>query len=337
MEKDSSKDHGSPADLSVSEALRTALAENTRRAYGNGWRKFATYCSRERLDPLAATPEDVAGFLVSATGVPGSQGNGDRPPKPLALATLRICLAAINREYGERDLDSPVRNVKVASVLRGLGRLANERPRRVKALREHEIGAIVAHCDRLAAQRENRAMASRDAAVIAVGFAGALRRSEICGLRLEDVEFLNGSTEEGGMFLHVRRSKTDQLGEGQRIAIPEGAFIRPVERLRRWLDLSGAADGPLFQTLWRGGRPRGRPLHPTDVARLVKRCVSAIGLDPADYSGHSLRSGFVTSAAIHSARLDKIMEVTRHASAGMVMRYIRQANAFEDHAGAAFL
>ena len=215
--------------------------------------------------------------------------------------------------------------------------MADERPRQVKALREHEIGAIVAYCDRLAARKESRAMAIRDAAVIAVGFAGALRRSEICELRLEDVEFLNGNAGEGGMFLHVRRSKTDQLGKGQNIAIPEGAFIRPVERLRRWLTLSGATGGPLFQTLWRGGRLRGKPLHPTDIARLVKRSVSAIGLDPAHYSGHSLRSGFVTSAAIHSARLDKIMEVTRHASTGMVMRYIRQANAFEDHAGSAFL
>ena len=156
-------------------------------------------------------------------------------------------------------------------------------------------------------------------------------------MRVGDVEFLDGPGKADDMFLHVRRSKTDQFGRGQRIAIPEGAFIRPVERLRRWLALSGAGEGPLFQTLWRGGRLRGRPLHPTDIARLVKRCVSAIGLDPADYSGHSLRSGFVTSAAVHSARLDKIMEVTRHTSAGMVMRYIRQANAFEDHAGSAFL
>ncbi len=337
MDTNPSKDGGSPETVSVSEALRTALAENTRRAYRNGWRKFAAYCGRERLDPMAATPEDVAEFLVSVTGVRGSQGTGIQCEKPLTLGTIRICLAAINRRYGERDLESPARNLKVASVLRGLGRLADGRPRQVKALREHEIAAIVAYCDRLEARKESRAMAIRDAAVIAVGFAGALRRSEICGLRLEDVEFLNGSAEDGGMFLHVRRSKTDQLGKGQSIAIPEGAFIRPVERLRRWLTLSGATAGPLFQTLWRGGRLRGRPLHPTDIARLVKRCVSAIGLDPAHYSGHSLRSGFVTSAAIHSARLDKIMEVTRHKSAGMVMRYIRQANAFEDHAGSAFL
>ncbi len=107
--------------------------------------------------------------------------------------------------------------------------------------------------------------------------------------------------------------------------------------MRRWLSVAGNTDGPAFQSLWRGGRPRGKALHPTEVARVVKRCVQAIGLDPADYSGHSLRAGFVTSAAAHGARLDKIMDVTRHASAGMVLRYIRLADAFEDHAGDAFL
>lgn len=337
LDTNDSKNGGSAETVSVSDALRTELAANTRRAYRSGWEKFAAYCVRERVDPLAASPEDVAKFLVSVTRTRGSQGTGDRCARPLALGTTRICLAAINRKYGERELESPARNPKVAGVLRGLGRLADERPRRVKALREHEIEAILAHCGELEARRESRSMAIRDAAVVATGFAGALRRSEICGLRLEDVEFLDGSVGEGGMFVQVRRSKTDQFGKGQRIAIPEGAFIRPVERLRRWLDLSGAAEGPLFQSLWRGGRLRGRPLHPTDIARLVKRHASAIGLDPAHYSGHSLRAGFVTSAAVHSARLDKIMEVTRHASAATVMRYIRQANAFEDHAGAAFL
>ena len=119
--------------------------------------------------------------------------------------------------------------------------------------------------------------------------------------------------------------------------MPEGRLLRPVARLRRWLGLSAIERGPLFQTMRRGGHVQGRPLHPTDVVRTVKRCVKAIGLDPADYSGHSLRAGFVTSAAAHRARLDKIMEVTRHTSPDMVLRYIRQADAFEDHAGAAFL
>lgn len=321
----------------MTEIVHAGLAENTRRAYRSGWRKFAAWCERERLDAMAATPEDVARFLVSVSDVRIPRGAGIQCEKPVALGTMRISLAAINRRYGERNMKSPAHDLTVASVLRGLGRLADEGPRQVKALREYEIQAILKRCDRLATRPERHAMAVRDAAVIALGFAGALRRSEICGLRVEDVEFLDGRRREGGIYLHIRHSKTDRCGRGQVIAIPEGSFIRPVARLREWLALSGAQNGPLFQTLWRGGRPRGRPLHPTDIARLVKRCVNAIGLDPADYSGHSLRSGFVTSAAVHAARLDKIMEVTRHASAGMLMRYIRQANAFEDHAGAAFL
>ena len=203
---------------------------------------------------MAATPENVAEFLVAMATVPGSSRAGTKTDQPLAMGTIRICLAAINRKYGERNLESPARHLTVTSVLRGLRWLADGRPRQVKALREQEIAAILSHCDRLATQGKHRAIATRDGAVIAVGFAGALRRSEICGLRLEDVEFLNGAGEAGGAFLHIRRSKTDQLGKGQSIAVPEGAFIRPVERLRRWLALSGATAGPVFQTLWRGGR-----------------------------------------------------------------------------------
>ncbi len=323
--------------VSVGQALATSLAENTRKAYRNGWRRFVAFCEQHGVDPMVATPATVAEFLVAMAATPGSSNGGTRTDRPLALGTIRICLAAINRYYGDRNLESPARDLTVRSVLRGLGRLTDARPRQVRALREQEIAAILSVCDGLAAQRKNRTIAARDAAIIAVGFAGALRRSEICQLRMEDVEFVSGAGEAAGMFLHIRRSKTDQLGKGQSIAIPEGAFIRPVERLRRWLAVSGITTGPAFQTMWRGGRPRGRALHPTDIPRLVKRYVRAIGLDPADYSGHSLRAGFVTSAAVHSARLDKIMEVTRHTNAEMVLRYIRQADAFRDHAGAAFL
>ena len=234
---------GPPNAVSVSQALRTSLAENTRRAYRSGWQRFADYCDQRRVDPMAATPEDVAEFLVAMAAGHSSPRTGMKTQKPVALGTIRICLAAINRRYGERNLESPARHLTVTSVLRGLGRLARDRPRQVKALREHEIAAILSCCDRLAAQREHRAIGARDAAVIAVGFAGALRRSEICQLGIEDFEFVSGAGEAAGMLLHIRRSKTDQLGRGQSIAIPEGAFIRPVERLRRWLAVSRSHQG----------------------------------------------------------------------------------------------
>ena len=328
---------GAGGAISVKDALDTSLAENTRAAYWKGWSRFAAWCRSRDLDPMAATPDDVAGFLVAMASEPRSPRATTGRGRPLALGTIRVLVAAINRRYREANRNSPAGDIRVRSVLRGLGRLEARRPRRVKALRVQEIARILARCDELAAEVRHRVIAARDAAVIALGFAAALRRAEICGLEVADIEFLRRGEEVPGVFVHVRRSKTDQLGHGQKVAVPEGERIRTVSRLRAWLQLSGIARGPLFRTMRRGGHVQGRPLHPTDVARMVKRWVRAIGLDPADYSGHSLRAGFVTSAAAHGARLDKIMEVTRHSGTGMVLRYIRQADAFEDHAGAGFL
>ncbi len=176
----------------------------------------------------------------------------------------------------------------------------------------------------------------RDSAIIAVGFAAAMRRSEICSLCVEDVEFLSDG-DENRMWLTIRRSKTDQQGRGQRVAVLDGQRIRPITRLRRWLEGSGISCGPLFQTMKRGGGLRGRPMHHSDIPRILKHYAALIGLNPRDVAGHSLRAGFVTSAAVHNARLDKIMEVTRHSDPATVMRYIRDADAFADHAGQRFL
>ena len=325
--------------VSVDEAVRVSLAENTRTAYRVGWNRFAAWCRRCGVDPMAAGPGDVADFLVAVASEPRSAKATTARGMPLAIGTMRVLVAAINHAYREADRRSPAEDFRVRRVLRGLGRLEVRKPRRVEALREQEIEDILTGCDELMAHPMKRVKAARDAAVIALGFAAALRRGEICGLEVGDVEVVRRSSHGrvSGMFVHIRRSKTDQLGRGQRVAVPEGGRIRPVARVLRWLEISGVERGPLFQTLRRGGHVQGKPLHPTDVARIVKRWVRAIGLDPALYSGHSLRAGFVTSAAVHHARLDKIMEVTRHVSAGTVLRYVRQAEAFEDHAGEGFL
>ena len=323
--------------ISVRDALRTSLAENTRKAYRKGWDRFAAYCREAGRDPMAATPGDVADFLVAMASEPRSPRASTGRGKPLAVGTIRVLLAAIDRTFREANRSSPARDLRVAAVMRGLARMAAPKPRQVKALREDEIASILARCDELGACRPRRSIAFRDAAIVAVGFAAALRRSEICALRFGDVEFLRRGPDVPGMFIHIRRSKTDQLGRGQRVAVPEGERVRPVGRLRAWLRVAGISRGPLFRTMRRAGHVQDRPLHPTDVARIVKRWVEAIGLDPSEYSGHSLRAGFVTCAAAHRARLDKIMEVTRHSSAGTVLRYIRRADAFDDHAGASFL
>ena len=298
-----------------------AQAPNTRIAYEKGWRCFAEYCGERGIDPLAAAPPDLVDFFVAGATQPR-----DHSGRPLSLGTLALYRSAINRRYVEGKLPSPAASEDVAAAFRALSRLLGSAPRQVKALREHHILRMLAACG-------DAAIGIRNASVLAVGFAAALRRSEICALQVEDVEMVGACR----MVVHIRRSKTDQAGNGQSVAVPDGKSIRPVSRLRAWLEDANVRDGYLFQTMKRGGRPTGRPLHHSDIARLVKHYAKAIGLDPSDYSAHSLRAGFVTSAAVHHARLDKIMEVTRHKSPAMVLKYIRDADSFKDHAGAGFL
>ena len=328
---------GAMQQLTVGDVLTKSLSANTRLAYEKGWRRFASFCEETGRKALEATGEDVAQFLVHAASQPRSSRATTGGNRPVSLGTLQISLSAINRKYKDAGMESPGQAGVVTAVFHGLTRIRGTGQRKVKAIREYELRRMLACCDERSRNGFFRAVATRDAALLAIGFAGALRRSEICRLNVEDVSFVGSADEDNGLILTIRRSKTDQAAKGQRIAIPEGKGLRAVARLRSWLEIARTTEGPLFQSLWRGGRLRGRRLHHSDIPRLVKHYVQAIGLDPAEYSGHSLRAGFVTSAAVHGARLDKIMEVTRHSSAEMVLRYIRQVEAFEDHAGAAFL
>jgi integrase len=237
----------------------------------------------------------------------------------------------VNKKYLDADKPSPTSHPVVRSTLKGLARLRGSSTRKVEALREYHIQAMLQAAP-------NTPIGKRDAAIIAVGFAGALRRSEICNLNVEDIEFLDLSDDcEDRMILTIRQSKTDQQGKGQRVPILDGNAIRPIHRLRQWLGSSGIATGPLFQTMKRGGHLRGKPMHHSDIPRIVKHYAELVGLNPKDIAGHSLRAGFVTSAAVHHARLDKIMAVTRHTNPATVMGYIRDADAFTDHAGRHFL
>ena len=316
-------------ETDFSEQLRNAaLARNTRIAYDKGWRCFSSYCHCQGIQPLNATPEEVADFFIEMATQP-SPASG----KILSLGTLTLYRSAINRRFVDANRTSPTAHSQVTVVLKGLARLRGGATRQVKALREHHIAAMLKVCpDSLIGQR--------DAAFLAIGFAAALRRSELCNLRVADIEWVQGGLMEddhSGIVIHIRKSKTDQYGTGQRVAVPEGKKIRPVARLRSWLRRSGISEGSLFQTMRKNGSLTGSPLHHSDIPRLVKRYVAAIGLNPKDFSAHSLRAGFVTSAAAHHARLDKIMEITRHTNPATVMKYIRDADAFTDHAGAAFL
>ncbi len=308
-------------------ALSAELSHNTRVAYQKGWNRFLDYCAAEGIaDPLSVPADEVARFFVSLATRPAPR-SGVIP----SMGTVILYRSAVNRKYLEAGCPSPTNHPVVRSTLRGLARLKGSSARRVEALREHHVKAMLESCP-------DSLIGNRDAAVIAVGFAAALRRSEICSLMVDDLEFLDpDENDEERMWLTIRQSKTDQQGKGQRVAILDGRVIRPINRLRVWMENSGITQGPVFQTMKRGGHLRGKPMHHSDIPRILKHYAARIGLNAKDVAGHSLRAGFVTSAAVHHARLDKIMAVTRHTNPATVMRYIRDADAFTDHAGRRFL
>lgn len=170
----------------------------------------------------------------------------------------------------------------------------------------------------------------RDRALILLGFAGAFRRSELVSLDVEDCGF-----SKDGLTVTLRRSKTDQDGQGRKIGIPYGSnpATCPVRVLQAWIEQVGVTTGPVFRSINRHGQVRPDRLSPADVARIVKKLAERASLDATKYAGHSLRAGHATSAAIAGASERSIMNQTGHRSVQMVRRYIRDGSLFRDNSG----
>ena len=173
-------------------------------------------------------------------------------------------------------------------------------------------------------------MGKRDRALLLVGFAGAFRRSELVSLDVADVAF-----DPNGLTIRLRRSKTDQEGEGRKVGLPYGSNLAtcPVRALQEWLHVAAITNGALFVGINRHGTPQGR-LSACAVALIVKKVVAAAGLNPDLYAGHSLRAGLATSAAMAGVSERSIMAQTGHKSVMMVRRYIRDGSLFRENAAA---
>jgi integrase len=172
----------------------------------------------------------------------------------------------------------------------------------------------------------------RDRAILLLGFAGAFRRSELVALNVTDLEPL-----PGGLRISIRRSKTDQEGQGKAIGIPFGSIDCPVEAVRTWLAASGIIQGPIFRSIDRRGRLSGKRLSGRSVANIVKKYAKLAGWEPEAFSGHSLRSGFLTSAAANGASIFKMMDLSGHKSADALRGYVSDADLLRNHAGLGLL
>ncbi len=286
-----------------------ARAPATLRAYAADWRIFTAWCAAHGVDALPATPHTVALFLADLEG---------RPP------TLRRKLAAIAVMHRAAGHDSPTEHGVVRATFAGIRRERGVAPRAKTALLVDELRAAIATCGA-------RRIDVRDRALVLVGFAGALRRSELVGLDVDDVSF-----ETAGIVLRLRRSKTNQEGELEEVAVLYGSDPQtcPVRALQAWLGTGAITEGPLFRAVDRAGRVSGGRLTARIVGERVKKIGARSGLDPESYAAHSLRSGFATSAARANKSEAAIMRQGRWKSIPVARRYIRAGSRWHDHASA---
>ena len=295
------------APQTIADYVAAATADNTRRAYQNDLRMFLAWGG-----VLPASPESVAAYLVAHALV-------------LSPVTLSRRLVALGRAHTTLGHFNPCRTEVVKTTLRGIWRVHGRPQRQVQPAIREDVLAMLLHT--------TGTRGIRDRALILIGFAGAFRRSELVSLEHNDVAFV-----KEGLTILIRRSKTDQIGEGRKIAIP---FARshacPVKALTNWLDHAGIQSGPLFRFVKKGGDIGTVALSAQSVAAIVKEYAAKAGLDAHSYSGHSLRAGLITSAAKAGVSSWKIREQTGHKSDAMLHRYIRDADIFEGNAAGSVL
>jgi integrase len=309
------RSHSAVAELSIDELLeeaqRTAIESipaNTRRAYATDWNHFRHWCQKRSRGPLPASPETVSAYLAALA-------------KTHSIATFRRRLTTLSKIHRTAGKTDPREDQRVKQLWRGILRSKGEAQRGKKPLLVDDLRKIM---DALPGTPHG----SRDRALLLLGFAGGLRRHELVALDVEDLEEV-----DEGLVVHLRRSKTDQTGKGLKKGIPYGKALKtcPVRAVVMWLRDAEIYDGPVFRPLSKHGTPRRTRLTPQSVALVVKQSLRLIGKRPRDYSGHSLRSGLVTAAAIGGADERTIMRHTGHRSVQMVRRYMRDASLFRDN------
>lgn len=297
-----------PLSEPIRHLLSHSLSANSKRAYAADLAHF-----RASGGDIPCTPEAVAAYLAEIADA-------------FAVATIQRRLAAIAKAHRASGHDDPCRAEIVKATMRGIRRIRGVAQREAQALQRDDLFMVL---ERMG----DRPIDIRDKALLLIGFAAAFRRSELVGLDREDVEHVRQ-----GIVLDLRRSKTDQFGQGRKIAIPHGRTRWcPVRHLTDWLIHAGIEQGPIFRSINRHGHISPDRLSDEAVATIMKKRVEAAGFDPATFSGHSLRAGFATSAVIAGASTFKIRAQTGHKSDAMLGRYIRDGSLFTDNAAGAVL
>lgn len=302
-------------EAKIAGAVQASRAPSTLAAYRRDWADFTMWCDHNNLASMPASPATVAAYLVEL-----GEHRDDR--KPRAISTIQRRKAAISEAHKLAGETNPCLDPLVKQVTKGLRRQLGVAPKNRKAgLSTADVRAIVGGLD------GTRLIDVRDRALLLLGFATAMRRSELVALEVTDVE-----DHAEGLLVHRRTSKTDQEGIGHRIEVAYGEHLDtcPVRAYRAWIDEAGIYDGPVFRAINRHGTLSPTALSGRGVALVVKKHAERIGRDPADFAGHSLRRGFSTEASRNGAPERTIASTTGHTSTKGLRPYIEDAETFTD-------
>ncbi|WP_158810442.1 site-specific integrase [Beijerinckia sp. L45] len=301
------------ASASAESYARAEKSAATRKAYEADLRDFSAWCSSVGAGFVPASHDTVAAYLAALADAGKS------------TSTVMRRVAAIAYAHRRLNLVDPTQTERVKQVVRGIKRTIGTAPKQKAPATAKFLRAMVKAIP-------DTMLGKRDRALLMIGFAGAFRRSELVALDVADIE-----RQPEGILVHIRKSKTDQEGAGQIVAIPRGVKLRPVSALDDWLSAAGITSGPIFRSVNKGGRVQAARLTDKSVADVVKHRAAAAKLDPSLFAGHSLRAGFVTSALEDGADTLAVMSQTRHRSVETLRKYDRRAKAFNNHAGKGFL
>lgn len=288
------------------DALRRAV--NTRVGYAADWRLFTRWCQQQGSESLPATTQTVLLFVHSQL------------ERGVKVATAIRYLSSIN-SYHSGAGEKPPANSEVWQFLLAIKRMRGEQPAQKDAITVDQLRMMVA-------SRPHSPIGLRDRAILTVGFASGLRRSTLVALDLEDAEF-----RAEGLVLTIRKEKQDRRGQGRALGILPGKFpdTCPLQTLERWLRERGDAPGPLFTPVY-AGHVLLRRMQPAQVARVVKVAAKAAGLDPARFSGHSLRAGMATAAIQNGAGELIVAAHLGHRNLSTTRKYFRRADPFRANA-----
>ena len=294
--------------------LQHSKANNTIRAYKSDFNDFGLFCVQNGFNQLPSDPKIVSLYLTHLS------------TKNIKMSTIKRRLVSIGVIHKLKGYYLDTKHPSIIENIMGIKRRKGSVQKGKKPLLISNLKSIINVIDN---QKNEEIKKLRDRTIILIGFSGGFRRNEIVSLDYEDLDFV-----QEGLKINVKRSKTDQFGEGSTKGLPyfDNSKYCPVVSISKWIEISKISSGAIFRRFTKGSKLSEKRLTDQTVALLIKEYLKLANIDSKNYSGHSLRSGFATSAAESGAEERSIMAMTGHKSAEMVRRYIKEANIFKNNA-----